>query len=74
MKIFFLTLILCCTVLSGAFAQGTAEVEMADTLRSSGMIYVVVSVISIIIIGLLIYLFSMDRRIGKIEKSKSSKN
>ena len=74
MKTFLLTLILFCAVISSVMAQGTAEVEMADTLRSSGMIYVVVSVISIIILGLLTYLFGMDRRIGKIEKSKSAKN
>ena len=41
---------------------------MADTMRSSGKIYVVIATISIIFIGLAIYLFSIDRRLKKIEK------
>ncbi|MFS8617510.1 MAG: CcmD family protein [Solitalea sp.] len=51
-------------------AQG---VEMADALRQSGKIYVVVSVIAVIFIGLAIYLFSLDKKISKIEK-ESKKN
>lgn len=49
------------------FAQGP---EMDDVLRSSGKIYVVVVVIAVIFIGLAIYLFSIDRRLKKIEKEK----
>ena len=51
-----------------AFAQQNQPVEMADTFRSSGKIYVVIAVICIIFIGLAIYLFSIDRRLKKIEK------
>jgi CcmD family protein len=47
------------------FAQ---EVEMADTMRSNGKIYVVVGIILIILIGLILYLFSMDRKLSKLEK------
>jgi amino acid transporter len=57
-----------------AFAQNTGQVEMADGLRASGMIYVVVAVIAVIILGMLIFLFGMDKRISKIEKSISNKN
>jgi len=39
-------------------------------LRSSGKIYVVVLTIAIIFAGLALYLFSMDRRLKKIEKEK----
>jgi CcmD family protein len=54
---------------SGAiFAQSGPAVEMDDALRSSGKIYVVVAVICIIFIGLAIFLFSIDRRLKKIEK------
>jgi CcmD family protein len=53
-----------------AFAQETQAVEMADAFRSSGKIYVVIATIVIIFIGLAIYLFSMDRRLKKIEKEK----
>jgi CcmD family protein len=48
-------------------AQPAAEVEMATGLRSSGKIYVVVIVLSVIFIGLVVYLFSIDRRLKKIE-------
>jgi len=47
------------------FAQ---DVEMADTMRSNGKIYVVVGIILIILIGLIFYLFSMDRKLSKLEK------
>jgi len=50
-----------------AFAQ---PVEMADALRSSGKIYVVITTIVVIFVGLAIYLFSIDRRLKKIEKEK----
>ncbi len=51
-----------------AFAQTSAQPEMADIMRSSGKIYVVIGTIAIIFIGLAIYLFSIDRRLKKIEK------
>ncbi len=44
------------------------EVEMATGLRSSGKIYVVVIVITVVFIGLFVYLFSIDRRLKKLEK------
>ncbi len=49
------------------FAQDNG-VEMADGLRSNGKIYVVVICIVIILVGLLAYLFSIDKRLKKIEK------
>ncbi len=55
------------------FAQDNG-VEMADTLRSNGKIYVVVACIVIILVGLLAYLFSIDKRLKKIEKENSPKN
>jgi CcmD family protein len=66
-KIFLLTILLAGSVT--AFAQGQ-QVEMADAMRSSGKIYVVIATITIIFIGLAIYLFSIDRRLKKIEKKK----
>lgn len=47
------------------FAQ---EIEMADQMRSEGKIYVVVTVLSVILIGLFIYLISIDKKVGKLEK------
>ena len=47
-------------------------VEMADSLRSNGKIYVVVICIVIILVGLLAYLFSIDKRLKKIEKENQT--
>jgi hypothetical protein len=49
-----------------AHAQSTPE--MADTMRQSGKIYVVVFVIVALFAGLLIYLFNTDRKISRLEK------
>ena len=51
------------------YAQRGQSTEMADSLRSSGKIYVVVLTIAIIFVGLAIYLFTIDRRLKKIEKN-----
>ena len=48
-------------------------VEMADKLRSDGKIYVVVACIAIILVGLLVYLFTIDKRLKKIEKENLPK-
>ena len=66
-KIISLALLLLCHFLVSA--QDTS-VEMADTLRSSGRIYVVIATIAIVFAGLAIYLFSIDRRLKKLEKDK----
>ena len=63
-----LILILLISSSATVFAQKSNQAEMADVLRSSGKIYVVVATISIIFVGLAIYLFSIDRRLKKIEK------
>lgn len=56
---------------SNLFAQSAtqAPVEMADGLRSSGKIYVVVAVLLIILVGLLIYVVTIDRKVSKLEKN-----
>ncbi|WP_165456375.1 CcmD family protein [Pedobacter kyonggii] len=64
-KIFFFLILMMATM--QLFAQDNG-VEMADSLRSNGKIYVVVICIVIILVGLLAYLFSIDKRLKKIEK------
>jgi K+-transporting ATPase A subunit len=54
------------------FAQDNG-VEMADALRSDGKIYVVVGCIVIILLGLLAYLFAIDKRLKKLEKNSDPK-
>lgn len=48
-------------------------IEMADTLRSEGKIYVVVAILLVIFAGLIGYLFLLDRKITRIEKKLPSK-
>lgn len=69
----FYTLLATCFLLLYTHVCIAQEIEMADELRSSGKIYVVVGVISIIFIGLAIYLFRIDRKISKIEKEIKKK-
>jgi len=48
-------------------------IEMADTMRSEGKIYVVVAIVLVIFAGLIGYLFILDRKITRIEKKLPSK-
>jgi CcmD family protein len=49
------------------FAQDKST-EMADTMRSNGRIYVVVAVVLTILIGLVLYIVRLDKKITKLEK------
>ena len=49
------------------------EVEMADDMRSNGKIYVVVAILLVILIGLVLYLVSIDRKVTRLEKKLESK-
>jgi hypothetical protein len=54
------------------FAQdslGREKAQMADAMRSSGKIYVVVVVLLIILAGLFIYLVNTDRKLTRLEKN-----
>jgi heme export protein D (CcmD) len=71
----FILLLLMVLCSGSLFAQEAAgNVEMADGLRSSGKIYVVVSVVLIILAGLLMYLISIDRKVTKMEKNIEAEN
>jgi len=50
------------------FAQSQPPVEMADVMRSNGKIYIVVAICLTILIGLFLYVWSVDRKISKLEK------
>ncbi len=47
----------------------TAEPEMANALRSSGKIYVVVLVLATIFAGIIAFLVRLDRKITRLEKN-----
>ena len=51
-----------------AQAPGPEAPEMADGLRQSGKIYVVVAAVVIIVAGLLFYLVSLDRKVSRLEQ------
>lgn len=49
------------------------EIQMADQMRSEGKIYVVVAVLLTILIGLIVYLVSIDRKLKRLEKEIQEK-
>jgi hypothetical protein len=63
-----------CWLLLGvpAFAQNPENVEMADQFRADGKIYVVVAVLSVILLGIVIFLFALDRKLSRLEKVAKS--
>ena len=60
---FFLTL---------SFVAHAQDAEMADKFREDGKIYVVITVFAIILTGLFVYVFLLDRKIGKLEKEEKN--
>lgn len=54
-------------ILTSFIANAQADVEMADQFRADGKIYVVIAVISIILVGLFVYLFRLDRKVTNLE-------
>lgn len=63
-KIMLLLSVLLITLVS----EAQEKVEMADTMRSNGRIYVVVAVVVTILLGLILYVVRLDRKISKLEK------
>lgn len=66
--------LLACLISLAGFAQSapgmtTQPAEMAEGLRSSGKIYVVVLVMVTILTGLFIYLIRLERKISHWEKN-----
>ena len=62
-----------CLLLSGfAFAQDAAN--STDVLRSNGKIYVVMTVVIVIVLGLFLYLINLDRKVSRMEKESGVGN
>jgi uncharacterized membrane protein YcjF (UPF0283 family) len=59
-------------LLSVTLHAQTTEVEMADTFRADGKIYVVVAMVLIILVGFFVYLILVDRKLSRIEKEQKS--
>ena len=57
------------------FAQTAAAnqpVEMADTMRSNGKIYVVVAVLTTVLVGIILYLVRLEKKVKALEKERSA--
>lgn len=71
-KYFFAFLITFFTFIN-SYAQPGSGIDMATGLRSSGKIYVVILGLLVIFCGLIFYLFTIDRKLGKLEKEVKEK-
>jgi hypothetical protein len=65
--------LLCIVLVLGSNATFAQDAAMADTMRSEGKIYVVVAIILVVLVGLITYLFLLDRKVTKLEKWLSEK-
>ena len=65
MRKFFLFIIL---FLSQNILFAQEAIEMADTMRAEGKIYVVVAILVLILVGLIGYLVLIDRKVSRLEK------
>ena len=63
-----LLLALVLPLLQAAAQAPGSRPEMAEALRQSGKIYVVVAVIAVVLTGLLLFLISLDRKLSRLEK------
>jgi hypothetical protein len=48
--------------------EGAAKTGFGETMRSNGRIYVVIAVILTILLGLILYLVRLDKKMTKMEK------
>lgn len=55
-------------------AAAQDQVDMADVMRENGKIYVVVAVAAVVMLGLIIYLISIDRKVCKLENNSKNKS
>lgn len=69
MKTLIKYLSLAAIMVAAATPQAMAQnAEMADAFRADGKIYVVVAVVLIVLAGLIVYLFMLDRKLNKLER------
>lgn len=71
-KVYYLLLMMPVMLLSGSpiFAQDNVVTE--STMRSNGKIYVVMAICITILLGLFLYVASIDKKLGKIEKENQN--
>lgn len=57
--------------LSSAQEAYADKTEMADILYQNGRIYLVVFVLTIIFVGIILYLIRIERKLNKLEKNNN---
>ncbi len=67
-RIAVLILLFSLSSFAGLDQTAGSDVEMADTMRSNGKIYVLVAVMLILLAGLVTYLVIVDRKVSRLEK------
>ena len=67
----FLAFFLC--LLPSAFCLAQEGVEMADGMRADGKIYVVIAVLVTILLGIILFLITIDRKVSDIERKLKQK-
>lgn len=60
------------SVLANAQQQNTEKGPVNEFFRSNDKIYVIVGVLVIIFLGIVLFLISLDRKIGKLEEREKS--
>jgi len=63
----FLLVLMANVCIITAHAQDTALNASTDVMRSNGKIYVVMAVVATIVTGLFTYVYSIDKKISKLE-------
>jgi len=72
MKKFSVTILMLALSLQ-LFAQN-GDSSITDSVYASGKIYVVVACVVLILLGLLFFLFTIEKRLKKLEQKSSAKN
>lgn len=57
----------------GSILMVLLQVPMADDFRSEGKIYVLLAVVLIILLGFIVYLFRIDKKLDRLEKEMKNK-
>ncbi|WP_306643417.1 CcmD family protein [Sanyastnella coralliicola] len=60
-------------MLTSVFASAETISPLEETMFSSGKMPVVMAVAAVILVGIFVYLFVLDRKIGKLEKEAEKK-
>ncbi|MEX1188187.1 MAG: CcmD family protein [Bacteroidia bacterium] len=69
-KKFFITI--ACLVVFAFPSAAQQQIEMADTFRADGKIYVVVGILSIVFAGIVLFLIRLERKVSRLEKDQMS--